>query len=84
MLVVFPSGRIDQMHRSDVAIATAYNRHAAKAADREAARRKAAAAEFTEKHIERNVMAAHNHKIERLRAAADQAHTRVGVGIQRS
>ena len=58
-------------------------RHAAEAADRERARRKAALGQRADHHIERDVVAAHDHQIGRMRGAADQRHLRVAVGIER-
>ena len=84
MLVVDAGRRIDQMDRREVAFAAARRRHAAEAADRDGARVKAALGERADHDVERNVMAAHDDQIGRVRGVADQRHLDIAVGVERA
>ena len=71
------------MHRRHVAFAAAGRRHAAQAADRQHARRKAARGERAHHHVERDVMAAHDDDVGRARRRSDQRHLRLAAGVER-
>ena len=67
MLVVTAGVRIDEMHRGEIAFTAPRRRNAAETSDRERARHQATLGERTHHHVERDVVAAHDHQVGRAR-----------------
>ena len=84
MLIISAGRRIDQVHRRDVALAARRRRHAAETADRQRACGKAALRQRADHRVEREVVAAHDHQIGRMRGASPISVTSsIRTGIER-
>src|SRR6478609_4215201 len=82
MLIILSACRIDQVHGGYIAFAAICCRHATQTADGQGPGRETTIGERPYHHVERHVVATHDHHVRRARGTTNQCYLDLAVGVE--